>query len=526
MNVHVSTKIHIARSAGVLGGFTMLSRILGFIRDILIARYFGTSAAAEAFVVSFKLPNLFRDLLGEGAMNSAIVPVLAEVEKKHGQARMKVLAGSLICVFIVLLIIISVIGVCLAPWMVRLLAPGFVNGSEAYELTVKLTRILFPFVALIGFAALLMGILNAQKIFAPSAAGPALLNISMIFALCFVVPSRGIQYLAYFILLGGAAQILIQIPYVLKAGVISFQKIIDPALHKIFKLLIPRIWGTAIYQTSVFVDTILASFVSIVGAGGQSALYFSSRLFQLPLSVFGVAIAQAALPTLAAHHADENETEFTRSLNFAVKIVFYLVFPAAVGLAVFSHPIIRILLKRGEFGDYSAGITSSALFFYALGLPACGLIKILVSAFYALHDTRTPVKTASVSLIVNVGCNLALMHWLKIGGLALATSFAATFNAVLLYRALSKRLKTLDFRDLLPSFWNAVISCMAMAAAAVLILKTFLNDQDAHPLHSVPVLLISIGVCAAVYAVTVLLLGKEDVRNVLKRFRKRGKIES
>ncbi|MCA9397083.1 MAG: murein biosynthesis integral membrane protein MurJ, partial [Candidatus Omnitrophica bacterium] len=177
MNVHVSTKIHMARSAGVLGGFTMLSRILGFVRDILIARYFGTSAAAEAFVVSFKLPNLFRDLLGEGAMNSAIVPVLAEVEKKHGQARMKALAGSLICVFIVLLITISIVGVCLAPWMVRLLAPGFTDGSEAYELTVMLTRILFPFVALIGFAALLMGILNAQKIFAPSAAGPALLNI-------------------------------------------------------------------------------------------------------------------------------------------------------------------------------------------------------------------------------------------------------------------------------------------------------------------------------------------------------------
>lgn len=525
MKAYVSTKINMARSAGVLGGFTLVSRVLGFVRDIMIAKFFGTGAAAEAFVISFKLPNLFRDLLGEGAMNSAIIPVLTDIEKKYGRERVRVLAGSLVCVFVVLLVAVSILGVIGAPWLVRLLAPGFGRSSEEYALTVTLTRILFPFVALIGFAALLMGILNAQNIFAPSAAGPALLNISMIFSLMVVVPIHGVTSLAYFILLGGIAQILLQLPWVIKSGVLSFKKFIDPALKNIFQLLLPRIWGTAIYQISVFIDTILASFIDIVGSGGQSALYFSSRLFQLPLSVFGVAIAQAALPTLAKHHAEKDEISFVKSLYFAIKIVFYLVLPAAVGLAIFSFPIIRILLERGEFGSYSTHITSSALMFYTLGLPACGLIKILVSAFYALHDTRTPVKTASMSLIINVVCNLLLMHWLKIGGLALATSIAATFNAVLLYQALSRKLSHLKFQHLARSLWNASIACGVMSMIAFFMRFKLVALDPTHTRANIVGLIFAITICGLVYTLTALFMGKEDLRSVFQYLKKRKSLE-
>lgn len=436
-----STHAGLARSAGVIGVFTLVSRVLGFLRDILMARWFGTGLAAEAFVVSFKLPNLFRDLVGEGAMNAAIVPVLSETRALKGGEEFKRLVGALGIWILGALLGITAFGVIFAPAVVSVVAPGFSADPQKFELTVTLTRLIFPFIFLIGFSAFLMGVLNTVQKFGASALGPAVQNLAMILALALCVPRWGVEALAWSVLLGGFLQCALQIGSFLKIGARwSTEAIWHPGVQKVLKLLAPRIWGTAIYQVSVFVDTIIASFTSIVGDGGQSALYYSSRLFQLPLAIFAVSLSQASLPTLSKHAAEKNQAAFSSSVDFTIKNAVFTALPAAVGLAVFSREIIEILFKRGAFGDESVRITSEALFYFALGLVSCAVIKVLVSAFYALQDTRTPVKTATMCLGINVILNTSFMWTLKIGGLALATSLAATVNACVLYSLLVKRL--------------------------------------------------------------------------------------
>ena len=463
MNDNVSTRRALARSAGLLGVLTFLSRVLGFTRDVLMAGLFGTSAAAEAFVVSFKLPNLFRDVVGEGAMNAAIVPVLSDVRTKDGEDAFRRLVSALCVWFIVILGILCAAGVWFAPAVVHFAAPGFSQDPAKFELTVQLTRILFPFIGLVGFSALLMGVLNTLRVFGSSAIGSSLLNLCMIASIFLLTPIWGVSGMAYGVLIGGLVQLAVQMLSFGRLG-IGWKRgpLVVPGVRKIVSLMGPRLWGTAVYQTSVFIDTIIASFYWIVGDGGQSALYYSSRLFQLPLALFGVSFAQASLPTLSAHHAKGETAQFRDSAIFAMRHVVFTTMPAAIGLAVFSHPIIAILFKRGAFDDYSVWVTESALFYYSFGLVACGLLKVLANAFYAMHDTRTPVKAATIGLGLNLVLNVALMWHLKIGGLALATSISTTVNAWLLYLWLTKKLGTLDDGRLAETALKAVIAGLAM----------------------------------------------------------------
>jgi putative peptidoglycan lipid II flippase len=519
MNKPMSTDGPLARSAGVIGSLTFMSRILGFIRDILIAYAFGTTRAAEAFVVSFKLPNLFRDLVGEGAMNAAIVPVLTETRTLKGEEAFRRLATALFFWLGSFLFALAIAGVVFAPIVVRLVAPGFVNDPEKFDLTVRLTRLIFPFIFLVGLSAYLMGLLNTMKNFATSALSSSLLNITMIAALCFVVPVWGVQGLALGILLGGLIQCAPQIISLFRVG---FKFMRSPLLHdgviKIMHLMGPRLWGTAVYQISVFVDTILASFVWVVGDGGQSALYYSSRIFQLPLAVFGVSIATAMLPTLSGHHAEQNKASFKGSLEFSLKNVIYASMPAAVGLAILSESIITVLFKRGEFSAYSVDVTSGALFFYSLGLVSCAVIKVLVSAFYALQDTKTPVKTATLCLFMNVGLNLMFMGPLKIGGLALATSIAATVNAVMLFVLIKKRLEWTDLKSIRTTLLQSLFGSLVMVLCCVFVLIPWLDQAIAKGSKSgILVLLLTILLGASAYFLTTLLIGSDEARQA-KRF--------
>ncbi|MFT5207723.1 MAG: putative peptidoglycan lipid II flippase [Candidatus Omnitrophota bacterium] len=516
MGGHMSTERSIAKSAGVLGGLMLISRVLGFARDVLIAQFFGTTMAAEAFVVSFKLPNLFRDLVGEGAMNSAIVPVLSEVKTKQGLGEFWKLAQVLLFWFIGILTMLTVLGVVFAPWVIRLIAPGFSADPDKFALTVELTRLIYPFIFLVGLWALMMGVLNTIRNFGSSAIGSSLLNMSMIMALIFATEQYGIHGLAIGILVGGVAQCLVQC-ISLATVKIQFTKprLWHPGLGKVLKLLGPRIWGTAVYQISVFIDTILASFSWIVGDGGNAALYYASRLFQLPLAIFGVSLAQAALPTLSDLNAQDDREAFCQSLRFAFKNTVFTSAPAMVGLAVLAEPIVTILFKRNAFDAYSTQVTSSALLFYSFGLVSCSVIKVFVNGFYALHDTKTPVKTATISLVANLILNIAFMWKLKIGGLALATSIAATLNVIILGWVLHKRVGLFNVKGIWLSVFKSMFAAVIMAVFAIFVCKPWivkcLNTSFTQSIWSLSV---SVIVSAIIYYLSALALRSHEAKSL------------
>ncbi len=461
----MSTHRQLARSAGVIGGLTSVSRVLGFVRDTVIAAAFGTGVAAEAFVVSFKIPNLLRDLVGEGAANAAFVPVLTECREKNPPQYWPLVRGLFLWMS-VLLLVLSALGVLFAPVIVRVLAPGFTADAEKFALTVRLTRVIFPYIFLIGLSALAMGVLNSMKEFASSAFGPILLNLCMITAGVFFERRYGAMALVIGVLAGGVLQLAWQMPPLFRRG-LSPGPIARGTSYgkKIARLIVPRALGSALYQVNVLVDSVLASFVSIVGPGGQSGLYYANRLFQLPLAVFGLALAQAILPTFSIQMVGKDMQGFKNTFLVAIRSLVFVILPASAGLFVLSRPIVRILFERGRFDAYSTDITSSALAFYALGLLSCSLIKILANAFYAMQDTRTPVKSMLWAVSLNAALSVLLMGPLKIGGLALASSLSATFNAALLCHFLKKKTGPLGLSTLTSPVLRMAAATLVMAAA-------------------------------------------------------------
>ncbi|MFH0763685.1 MAG: murein biosynthesis integral membrane protein MurJ [Candidatus Omnitrophota bacterium] len=472
------SKTKLIKSTGVIGVATGLSRILGFIRDIVIANFFGTAMYAQAFVVAFRIPNLMRDLVGEGATNAAIVPVLTEELAKKGKSDFFKLAQVVLNILLVVLAVLTVLGILFSPLIIRLIAPGFSADQEKFQITVTLTRFLFPFLILVGLWAYAMGLLNSLGKFASPAFGPCLLNISII--LCAMWFGENVFGLAAGVLAGGALQLFIQIPPLVLSGwrPAFTREFSHPKAKKIGVLLVPRAIGACVYQINVFVSTILASLSSIVGDGAVAALYYANRVWQLPLAIFGIALAQAALPAMSRHVALNDMAKLKDTLSFSLKILFFILIPSSIGLMVLSVPITRVLFERGAFTAYSTGITSSALFFYAIGLVACGGIKVLVSAFYSMHDTLTPVKIAAASLVLNIALNLFLMGPLKVGGLALATSIAAVFNFTALYIMLKKRLGDFGTNLILISFLKVSLAGLVMALALKASLAYF-PDQNA-----------------------------------------------
>ena len=456
-------KRSLIKSTGTISIAVVISRVLGLVRDIVIAGCFGTAMYAQAFVVAFRIPNLLRDLIGEGATNSAFVPVLTEELTKKGKDEFFKLAQVLLNILFVALICLTLLGILAAPMIVKLIAPGFSADPEKFDATVKLTRILFPFLILVGLWAYAMGVLNSLGHFASPAFGPALLNVAMI--LCAMWFGENVFGLASGVLAGGFLQLFIQLPPLYRYGwrprITS--EFSHPKARRIGVLLVPRALGACVYQVNVFVSTILASLSSIVGDGAVAALYYANRVWQLPLAIFGIALAQAALPAMSRHMALNDVGKLKDTLLFSLRTLFFILIPSSIGLMVLASPITRILFERGAFTPYSTRITSSALFFYAIGLVACGGIKVMVSAFYSMHDTMTPVKTAFLSLVLNIILNLALMWPLKVGGLAFATSISAVFNFVALYILLRKKLGDFGTRPILDSFLRVSLASAVMA---------------------------------------------------------------
>ena len=460
------SKKSLIKSTGIIGFATAMSRILGFVRDIVIAGFFGTNRYAQAFVVAFRIPNLLRDVVGEGAANSAIVPVFTDELTRKGKKDFFKLAQVVFNIVFWTLLILTVIGMLAAPVIVRLIAPGFHANTDKFQITVTLTRVIFPFLLLVGLWAYAMGVLNSLGHFAAPAFGSCILNLSII--LCAKQFGENVFGLATGVLIGGALQFFIQLPPLYlngwKARITS--EFTHPQAKRIGKLLIPRALGTCAYQVNVFISTALASLSGIVGEGAVAAIYYANRVWQLPLAIFGVALAQAALPTMSRHASLNDMDKLKDTLSFSLRALFFILIPSSIGLMILGGPITRVLFERGAFTSYSSRITSNALFFYSIGLVACGGIKVLVNVFYALNDTKTPVKTAIAAVVLNIILNVTLMWPLKLGGLALADSLSAMFNFILIFILLEKKLG--DFGK------SLIIDTLVRVTAASVIMGTAL----------------------------------------------------
>jgi len=459
---HLSSNRSVAKSAGVIGIGTLCSRVLGFARDIVIARLFGIYVYAQAFVIAFKIPNLFRDFVGEGATNAAFVPVFSEYHLRHTKEEFWEMANIMLNILLVVLTALTVLGVVMAPLLVRLMAPGFILSPEKLAVTIKLSRIIFPYVILVCLCAYSMGILNSLKHFAAPAFAPCLLNISIIvLALVF---GEGITGLASGVLVGGVLQLGVQVPVLYKKGfrLHLFRSFRHPAAKLISKLMIPRVASSCIYQLNNFVDSIFGSLSWIVGDGGVAVLYFSYRLILFPLGIFSNALSQAILPAFSEHALDGDHHRLKRGLSWGLRSTSFVILPASAGLIALSGPIIATLFGGGKFDASSVELTSGALLFYSIGLFAYAEKKILQSCFFALKDTVTPTKIAALALVLNVILNAALMFPMKINGIALATSVSGIISFFVLFFILKKKIGDFNIGGISRSFVRVLAASVCM----------------------------------------------------------------
>lgn len=459
----------IAKSATIIGLATLLSRLLGFIRDVVIARLFGVYVYAQAFVIAFRIPNLFRDLVGEGATNAAFVPVFSEYISRRSKEEFWELANVVLNLLLIILAAITVLGILFSPLIVRLIAPGFVADPYKLATTIKLTRIIFPYILLISLAAYSMGILNSLKHFTLPAFAPCLLNISIIvFAILF---GEGIRGLSLGVLVGGLLQLAIQIPLLYKKGfrLQLFWRFQHPAAKTIGILMLPRLLSSCIYQLNNFVDSIFGSLAIIVGEGGVAALYFAYRLIQFPLGIFSNALSQAILPTMSTQALEDNHQNLKQTLSWGLRASFFVLVPASIAFMVLAQPIISGLFQGGKFDAYATQVTVRVLFFYSLGLFAYGGKKILQSCFFALKDTVTPTKIASLSLILNIVLNTILMFPLKLAGLALATSISGIITFFILFIILKNKLGDFKIKEIIISFLRILVAALCMGVVCYFI---------------------------------------------------------
>lgn len=473
------TNHSLAKSASVIGLATFVSRLLGFLRDIVIARLFGVYVYAQAFVIAFRIPNLFRDLVGEGATNAAFVPVFSEYTARHTKEEFWELANVVLNLLLIILMSITILGIIFSPFLVRLIAPGFIASPEKLAVTITLNRIIFPYILLISLSAYSMALLNSLKTFAVCAFAPCLLNISIIvFALIF---GEGIKGLAWGILVGGVLQLAIQIPVLYKKGFrLKIPRTLrHPAAKTIGRLMLPRLLSSCIYQLNNFVDSIFGSLAWVVGEGGVAVLYFSYRLIQFPLGVFSSAISQAILPTFSTQALEESRDKLKRTLSWSLRAVFFVMVPASVGFMVLAKPMVFSLFGGGRFDSYSANLTASALFFYSLGLFAYGGTKVLQACFFGLKDTVTPTKIAGISLALNIVLNAAFMFPLKISGIALATSLSGIITFFILFFNLKSKIGDFGIKEIGISFLRVLLASVCMAVvchfAARISVNKYLN---------------------------------------------------
>ena len=430
----------VVAAIGSIGAATLASRVLGYARDIVVARAFGAGPLTDAFFVAFRIPNLLRRLLAEGALSTGVVPVFSATLGTGGPIAFVRTVQAVTGAGLVVLCVVCAVGMVLARAIVSVMAPGWRTDPALFDLAVMLTRVMFPYLLLVGLAALAMGVLNAHHRFFTAALSPAVPNATMILAVLFLSGrmSPAILALAVGVLVGGLGQLLIQLPEVRRLGV-PLRPILDwshPAVREIGRRLWPVAFALAAVQITVVVNTLLAS---LLPAGSVSYLYYADRVMEFPLGVFGAAIATAALPGMSAQAARRDHQALSATLGFALRLGAFISVPAAVGLIALAAPIVALLFQRGEFSASDVVLTAQALVGYAIGLPAFSATRVAAQAFYALGDVRTPVYIGFASVTANLLFALSLMWPLGHTGLALASSLSSYVNLVGLCVILRRR---------------------------------------------------------------------------------------
>lgn len=520
----MSEKKNIARAAGVLGLATVISRIMGMVRDMAVSRLFGAGFYTDAFFAAFQIPNMLRRFFAEGALTSAFVPIFAEYRANQGEEEAKELANVCFSVLTVVMALIVLIGVILSPLIVTLMFPGFRAEPSKLELTVFLNRLMFPYIFFISLVALCMGILNTIRHFFTPAISTVFLNLSMIFCAVFLhgffaVP---ITALATGVLLGGLIQLLLQLPVLYRKGFrIRFRfRPGHPAVKRIALLMGPSVFGVGVYYLNITVGAILAS---LLPQGSVSYLYYAQRMFEFPLGIFTVSIAQAVLPSMSRQAAAGEIAELKESLTFGLRLTLFITIPAMAGLLACSVPIFSLLFMGGNFDFTKALRSAEALFYYSLGLNFVAMVRVLVPAFYALKDTATPVKIALAAFLLNVLFSLLLMKPLLHGGLALASTISALFNMAFLLFFLRKKIGPFGGREIAVAGLKTLSASIPMMIAAWWGVNLVDWSAAGQKLYKASALSLIVIAGVIIFLLFAHLFRCEEMRHAIRIFRRRSK---
>jgi len=510
----METKHKIAKYAAIVIIATIFCRILGLGREIVISNRFGAGIETDAFFIAFMIPNLLRSFLGEGALNSAFIPIFAEYLNNHDRKKAEYFASNVLNILIIILIIVVILGIWGAPLLINIIAIGFKSNMYKYQLAINLTRIIFPYIGFVAIAALFMGILNSYNHFLVPALAPAMLNISVIVFAFTLSYKYGIYSIAWGVILGGIGQTLVQTP-VLARKKIKYNFTVDfddPGVKKLLKLLLPVMIGLTITQINVIVDRTIAS--TLID-GSISALYYSNRLVQFPLGAFGIAISIAIFPTLAKQTAQNDIAEFKKSLLFGLKILLFITVPSAVGLIVLKDSLIRLIYEHGIFSRVATNMTASALLYYSIGLFAYACVRLITMSFYALKDTKTPIKIGIYIVFVNIALDLILVRYLAHSGLALATSAAAILNLIILLKVLQGKIGDFELKSQISFLAKIIISSIFLGIICVLVSNYFSSILDlSNKYNQIIQVITSIFSGCMVYLISSYILGVKEVRNL------------
>lgn len=512
----MSEKKHIVRAAGILGSATMLSRIMGMLRDMVVSRLFGAGMATDAFFAAFQIPNMLRRFFAEGALTSAFVPTFSSVLTTRGENEARELANVCFTLLTIVMAAITLFGIVCSPWIVGVMFPGFKAVPGKFELTVLLNRIMFPYIFFISLVALCMGILNTLRHFFTPAISTVFLNLAMIVSALtlksfFDVP---ITALAVGVLIGGCFQLILQLPVLWRKG---FQlrprfNFDSEELRRIALLMLPATFGVGVYYLNITVSAILAS---LLPQGSVSYLYYAQRLFEFPQGIFTVSVAQAVLPSMSRQAAADDVAGMKESLNYGLRLTLFITIPAMVGLMLCAIPSMSLIFMGGAFNFIQVTAAADALFYYSIGLSFVALTRVLAPAFYALKDTKTPVWTAFVAFFLNVGLSLMLMKPLLHGGLALATTLSALANMLMLLWMLRKKIGGFGGAVILKCGIKSLTASIPMAFV-VYYISTFIEwSKPGHKPLKAMVLSVAVGAGVMVYLFMASLLRSKESNELI-----------
>lgn len=500
--------MNLLKSLATVSGMTLFSRVLGFIRDAVLARIFGATGATDAFFVAFKLPNLLRRIFAEGAFSQAFVPVLADHKLQQDAEATRLFVAKVAGLLTLVLAVMTSIGILSAPWIVLATAPGFSGDEDKFVLTTTLLRIMFPYILLISLTSFVGTILNTWNHFCVPAFSPAFLNLSMIGFALWAAPyfNPPVLALAWATIVGGILQLSYQIPYLKKIGMLvrpqfNFR---DKGLWSVLRQMGPAIFGTSAGQISILINTLFASFLI---SGSVSWMYYADRLMEFPSGILAVALGTILLPSLSKSLAQNDNESYCRLIDWGMRLCFLLAVPAAVALGVLAKPLITVLFQYGQFSAFDTQMTQRALIAYSVGLVGLMMVKVLAPGFYARKDTKTPVKIAFVTLAFTQLMNVTLIDFLKHAGLALSIALAACLNAILLYWQLCRKRLFQALPGWRLFFFRLTLAVGAMALTLIALLM-FFPAWDQGSLASRLLRLITVcGVGATTYIAVLFLLG-------------------